>query len=256
MSISISALGRAVRKAMLPYLGSTPTSSCSATGINELGPVRFTARFITRGLQSSNYQRFGTEFKELRKQWRKANKEESELLAGPECSGATRSEPALQYPSSRGRRLERRDQSPSLSFSPTRSRSSSMSLDELLLEATDNKRTSPSSPQPAHAHVVPPSYYRPVSSIPPLRSLDYRSPHSIRRDTMSQPNVASPPVTSTTQAPPQPPPQPQPHSQYQTLQTHIFAPPVTDSPGEKAKASGKQIWSRNSPHLPMLMEPF
>ena len=161
-----------------------------------------------------------------------------------------------QQPSSRGRHLERRDQSPSLSFSPTRSRSSSMSLDELLLEATDNKRTSPSSPQPAHAYVVPPSYYRPVSSIRPSRSPDYRSPHSIRRDTMSQPNVASPPVTSTTQAPPQPPPQPQPHGQYQTLQTHIFAPPVTGPPGKKAKASGKPISSRNSPHRPMLMDRF
>jgi hypothetical protein len=157
-----------------------------------------------------------------------------------------------QQPPSRGRHLERRDQSPSLSFSPTRSRSSSMSLDELLLEATDNKRTSPSSPQPAHAYVVPPSYYRPVSSIRPSRSPDYRSPHPIRRD-MSQPNVVSPSITSTTQTPPQPPPQPQPHSQYQTLQTHIFAPPVTGPPGKKSKTSGKEVLSRNTPKL---MGPF
>jgi hypothetical protein len=141
---------------------------------------------------------------------------------------------------SRGRHLERRDQSPSLSFSPTRSRSSSKSLDELLLEATDDKRTSPSSPQPTHAYVVPPSYYRPVSSIRPSRSPDYRSPHPIRRDTTSQPNVVSSPITSTARAPPQPAPQPQPHSQYQTLQTHIFAPPVTGPPGKKSKANGKE----------------
>jgi hypothetical protein len=70
----------------------------------------------------------------------------------------------VQQPSSRGRRPERRDQSPSLSLSPTRSRSSSISLDELLLEATDNKRGSPSSSQPAHAYAWPPSYCRPVST--------------------------------------------------------------------------------------------
>jgi hypothetical protein len=146
-----------------------------------------------------------------------------------------------QQRSSRGRRLERRDQSPSLSLSPTRSRSSSMSLDELLLEATDDKRASPSSPQPApHAYVMPPSYYRSVSSIRPSRSPDYRSPHTIRRDAMSQPNVVSSAITSAAQPPPQPPPQPQPHGQYQTLQTHIFAPPVTGPPGKKPKASGKK----------------
>lgn len=39
---------------------------------------------------------------------------------------------------------------------------------------------------------------------------------------------------------PQPPHQPQPHGQYQTLQTHIFAPPVTGPPGKKPKASGRK----------------
>ena len=117
-----------------------------------------------------------------------------------------------------------------------------MSLDELLLEATDNKRASPSSPQPSHGYVVP-AYYRPVSSIRPSRSPDYRSQHqhNIRRDTaLPQSNVVSPAVTSTTQPTAQPPPQSQPHGQYQTLQTHIFAPPVTGPPGKKAKASGKE----------------
>ncbi|KAI9453823.1 hypothetical protein F5148DRAFT_1231925 [Russula earlei] len=140
---------------------------------------------------------------------------------------------SAQQPFARGRRLERRDQSPSLSHSPTRSRSSSMSLDELLLEATDNKRASPSSPQPTHAYSVPPSYYRPVSTIRPSSSPDHRSPHTIRRDTAPQPNIVSPAITSTTQ----PPPQSQPHGQYQTLQTHIFAPPVTGPPGKKPKAN-------------------
>lgn len=144
----------------------------------------------------------------------------------------------VQQPPSRGRRPERRDQSPSLSLSPTRSRSSSMSLDELLLEATDNKRGSPSSPQPAHAYVGPPSYYRPVSSTRHSRSPDYRSSHTARRDAI--PNVVSPAITSTAQPLPQAPPQPQPHGQYQTLQTHIFAPPVTGPPGKKSKASGRK----------------
>jgi hypothetical protein len=146
----------------------------------------------------------------------------------------------VQQPASRGRRPERRDQSPSLSLSPTRSRSSSISLDELLLEATDNKRGSPSSPQPAHAYAGPPSYYRPVSSTRHSRSPDYRSSHTVRRDTVPQPNVVSPAITSTAQPLPQPPPQPQPHGQYQTLQTHIFAPPVTGPPGKKPKASGRE----------------
>jgi hypothetical protein len=146
----------------------------------------------------------------------------------------------VQQPPSRGRRSLRRDQSPSLSLSPTRSRSSSISLDELLLEATDNKRGSPSSPQPAHAYTGPPSYYRPVSSTRHSRSPDYRSSHTVRRDAVPQPNVISPAITSTAQPLPQPPPQPQPHGQYQTLQTHIFAPPVTGPPGKKPKASGRE----------------
>jgi hypothetical protein len=114
----------------------------------------------------------------------------------------------VQQPPSRGRRPERRDRSPSLSLSPTRSRSSSISLDELL-EVTDNKRASPSSPQPAHAYAGPPSYYRPVSTRH-SRSPDYRSSHTIRRDTAPQPNVVSPAVTSTAQPLPQPPLSPSP----------------------------------------------
>ena len=150
----------------------------------------------------------------------------------------------VQPPHSRGRRPERHDQSPSLSLSPTRSRSSSMSLDELLLEATDNKRGSPSSPQPAHAYVGPPSYYRPVSSTRHSRSPDYRSSHTVRRDAVSQPNVVSPAIATTAQPMPQPAPQPQPHGQYQTLQTHIFAPPVTGPPGKKPpKASGRNLFT-------------
>ncbi|KAH8979030.1 hypothetical protein EDB92DRAFT_1906186 [Lactarius akahatsu] len=136
-----------------------------------------------------------------------------------------------QQPHPRGRRPERHDQSPSLSLSPARSRSSSMSLDELLLEATDNNRASPSSPQPGHAYGMPPSYYR-VPSIRPSRSPDYRVPHPHRRETVPQPSPASPAIASPAQA--QPPPQPQ--GQYQTLQTHIFAPPVTGPPGKKSKA--------------------
>jgi hypothetical protein len=144
-----------------------------------------------------------------------------------------------QQPPSRGRPLDRQDQSPSLSFSPARSRSSSNSLDELLLEATDDKRASPSSPQPGHAYVVP-SYYRPTSSIRPSRSPDYRGPRAIRRQTMSQSSAVSPAIPSTAQPQPQPHPHPQPQGQYQTLQTHIFAPPVTGPPGKKPKASGKE----------------
>ncbi|KAH8987930.1 hypothetical protein EDB83DRAFT_2483277 [Lactarius deliciosus] len=136
-----------------------------------------------------------------------------------------------QQPHPRGRRPERHDQSPSLSLSPARSRSSSMSLDELLLEATDNNRASPSSPQPGHAYGIPPSYYR-VPSIRPSRSPDYRVPHPHRRETVPQPSPASPAIASPAQA--QPPPQPQ--GQYQTLQTHIFAPPVTGPPGKRSKA--------------------
>jgi hypothetical protein len=140
-----------------------------------------------------------------------------------------------QQPHPRGRHLDRHDQSPSLSGSPARSRSSSMSLDELLLEATDNNRATPSSPQPVHPYGMPPSYYRPVPSIRPSRSPDYRVPHTHRRDTAPQPSPASPAIASPAQA--QPPPQPQ--GQYQTLQTHIFAPPVTGPPGKKPKAGGK-----------------
>ena len=140
-----------------------------------------------------------------------------------------------QQPHSRGRHLEHHDQSPSLSLSPARSRSSSMSLDELLLEATDNNRASPSSPQPAHAYGMPPSYYRPGPPIRPSRSPDYRVPHTHRREAVPQTGPASPAVASPAQA--QPPSQPQ--GQYQTLQTHIFAPPVTGPPGKKAKAGGK-----------------
>ncbi|KAH9012228.1 hypothetical protein EDB83DRAFT_2578683 [Lactarius deliciosus] len=109
-----------------------------------------------------------------------------------------------QQPHPRGRRPERHDQSPSLSLSPARSRSSSMSLDELLLEATDNNRASPSSPQPGHAYGIPPSYYR-VPSIRPSRSPDYRVPHPHRRETVPQPSPASPAIASPAQA--QPPPQ-------------------------------------------------
>ena len=130
----------------------------------------------------------------------------------------------VQQPSSRGRRPERRDQSPSLSLSPTRSRSSSISLDELLLETTNDKRGSPSSPQPAHAYGGPPSINGPVFRLFTRlsRSPDYRSSHIIRRGTAPQPNVVSPAVTSMAQPLPQPPPQPRPHGQYQTLQTHFF----------------------------------
>ncbi|KAI9455760.1 hypothetical protein BJY52DRAFT_1224475 [Lactarius psammicola] len=142
-----------------------------------------------------------------------------------------------QQPHPRGRRLDRHDQSPSLSLSPARSRSSSMSLDELLLEATDNNRASPSSPQPGHAYGMPPSYYR-VPSIRPSRSPDYRVPHTHRRETVPQPSATSPAIASPAQAQAQPPPQPQ--GQYQTLQTHIFAPPVTGPPGKKPKAGVSQ----------------
>ena len=45
LSVSITALGQAVRKATVPLITSTPTSSCSATELNELRPVRFTALF-------------------------------------------------------------------------------------------------------------------------------------------------------------------------------------------------------------------
>jgi hypothetical protein len=143
--------------------------------------------------------------------------------------------PAHQ-PHPRGRHLEHHDQSPSLS--PARSRSSSMSLDELLLEATDNNRASPSSPQPGHAYGMPPSYYRPGPPIRPSRSPDYRVPHTHRREAVPQQGPASPAVASPAQA--QPPSQPQ--GQYQTLQTHIFAPPVTGPPGKKAKAGGKDYY--------------
>jgi hypothetical protein len=110
-----------------------------------------------------------------------------------------------------------------------------MSLDELLLEATDNNRASPSSPQPGHAYGMPPSYYRPGAPIRPSRSPDYRVPHTHRREAVPQPSPASPAVASPAQA--QTPSQPQ--GQYQTLQTHIFAPPVTGPPGKKPKAGGK-----------------
>jgi hypothetical protein len=46
LSASITALGRAVQKATVPSITSTPTSSCSATGANELRPVRSTALFV------------------------------------------------------------------------------------------------------------------------------------------------------------------------------------------------------------------
>ena len=46
LSASITALGRAVQKATVPLITSTPISSCSATGANELRPVRSTALFM------------------------------------------------------------------------------------------------------------------------------------------------------------------------------------------------------------------
>ncbi|KAI0260970.1 hypothetical protein BC834DRAFT_898329 [Gloeopeniophorella convolvens] len=129
-----------------------------------------------------------------------------------------------QHPAARGRRLERQVHSPSLSLSPTRSRSSSMSLDELLLEATDDHRASPPSPPPSHTYPAPPpAYVRPASSLRRSRSPDYRPPHSIRTSS----NAISPNLV---------PAQPQSQSQYQTLQTHIFAPPVTGPPGKRPKA--------------------
>jgi hypothetical protein len=98
LSVSITALGQAVRKATVPLITSMPTSSCSATEINELRPVRFTTPF-TNIMQPSNRRQFGTEFKELRKQWHKAKKDESDRLSRLERSDALGSEPNLQYPS-------------------------------------------------------------------------------------------------------------------------------------------------------------
>jgi len=45
LSVSITALGPAVQKATVPLITSMPISSCSATAVNELRPVRFTAFF-------------------------------------------------------------------------------------------------------------------------------------------------------------------------------------------------------------------
>ena len=45
LSVCITALGPAVQKAMVPLITSMLISSCSATGVNELRPVRFTAFF-------------------------------------------------------------------------------------------------------------------------------------------------------------------------------------------------------------------
>ena len=45
LSVCITALGLAVQKATVPLITSMPISSCSATGANELQPVRFTALF-------------------------------------------------------------------------------------------------------------------------------------------------------------------------------------------------------------------
>lgn len=45
LSVSITAPGPAVQKATVPLITSMPISSCSATGVNELRPVRFTAFF-------------------------------------------------------------------------------------------------------------------------------------------------------------------------------------------------------------------
>lgn len=43
LSVCITALGLAVQRATVPLITSMPISSCSATGVNELRPVRFTA---------------------------------------------------------------------------------------------------------------------------------------------------------------------------------------------------------------------
>jgi hypothetical protein len=45
LSVCITAPGPAVQKATVPLIISMPTSSCSATGVNELRLVRFTAFF-------------------------------------------------------------------------------------------------------------------------------------------------------------------------------------------------------------------
>ncbi len=56
LSVSITALGPAVPKAMVPLITSMPISSCSATGVNELRPVRFTAFFVTKSGPSNLWQ--------------------------------------------------------------------------------------------------------------------------------------------------------------------------------------------------------
>ena len=48
LSVCITALGPAVQKATVPLITSMLISSCSATGVNALRPVRFTAFFVTK----------------------------------------------------------------------------------------------------------------------------------------------------------------------------------------------------------------
>jgi len=83
LSVSITALGQTVRKATVPLITSTPTSSCSATEINELQPVRFTAlheykdrnRLIVGHLRQSSRSsgNSGARLKTNRNAWRGQN---------------------------------------------------------------------------------------------------------------------------------------------------------------------------------------
>jgi hypothetical protein len=49
LSVCITALGPAVQRATVPLITSMLISSCNATGVNELRPVRFTAFFSKTG---------------------------------------------------------------------------------------------------------------------------------------------------------------------------------------------------------------
>lgn len=55
LSGCITALGPAAQKATVPSITSMPILSCSATGVNELQQVRFTASFVAK-ISPSNFR--------------------------------------------------------------------------------------------------------------------------------------------------------------------------------------------------------